>query len=157
MYKILFFITLLSISTLAFAQPEGGKRGEKLEALRIAFITERLSLTAAEAQVFWPVYNEHHTKQKEIRSLMKEAGKAADATTDAEIEKVIAAHFDSEQRLLNLQKEYYAQLKKVLPLRKIMKLHRAEREFKNRILEQIGDRRDDAPAASPARPRRFRN
>jgi hypothetical protein len=156
MQKFLFFITIFTLSTFAFAQPEGGKRGEKLEALRIAFITERLNLTAAEAQVFWPVYNEHHNKQKEIRGQAKDAAKNADAATDAEIEKIIAAHFDTEQRLLNLQKEYYTQLKKVLPLRKIMKLHRAEREFKNRILEQIGDRRDDAPAPLQ-RPRRFRD
>ena len=157
MQKTLFFIILLSFSSLALAQPEGGKRGEKLEALRIAFITERLSLTAAEAQVFWPVYNEQHTKQKEIRNQAKDLTKTSDTATDAEMEKAIAAHFDTEQRILNLQKEYYAQLKKVLPVRKIMKLHHAEREFKNRILEQIGDRRDNPLAAPPARPRRFRN
>jgi hypothetical protein len=154
MKKNLFFIFFVLTSVLAFAQPDG-KRGEKLEALRIAFITEKLSLTPQEAQVFWPVYNEHHAKMKEIRSQNKDAAKNADAATDAEIEKIILTHFDAEQRALTLQKEYYVQLKKVLPMRKILKLHHAERDFKNRLIEQISERRDEG--APPVRPRRFRN
>jgi hypothetical protein len=157
--KFLCLIVFAISSSLAFAQPGegGGKRGEKLEALRIAFITEKLSLTPQEAQVFWPVYNEYQTKLKEIRAQGKMEMKNFDTATDAEMEKVVTAHFDAEQRTLNLQKEYYLQLKKVLPVRKIMKLFRAERDFKNRLLEQIGDRRDDAPPPPPMRPRRFRN
>lgn len=152
----LFFIAFLLATTLALAQPDGGKRSDKLEALRIAFITEKLSLTPQEAQVFWPIYNEHHTKMREIRNQNKGATKNADVATDAEIEKIILAHFDSEQRVLTLQKEYYVQLKKVLPMRKILKLHQAERDFRNRLIEQIGERRDDG-VPPPARPRRFRN
>jgi Spy/CpxP family protein refolding chaperone len=46
-------------TTPIFAQgppADGGDKGEKIEALRIAFITQELQLTPQEAQKFWPVY-----------------------------------------------------------------------------------------------------
>jgi Spy/CpxP family protein refolding chaperone len=165
----LFLVFSLCISSLtAFAQQQApppeeggrqGKRGEKVEALKIAFITEKLNLTTAEAQQFWPIYNEHHAKMREIRAPLKDA-KNLDTMTDAEAEKMMATYFDVEQRALNLQKEYFGQLKKVLSVRKIAKLHRAEREFKNRLIDHIGGGNGDAAPPQqrrnpppPARPR----
>jgi Spy/CpxP family protein refolding chaperone len=149
-HTLILTIVLSTLSQNAFAQqpdndpPSRGKRGDKVEALRIAFITEKLNLTPAEAQQFWPVFNEHHAKMREIRAPLKDA-KNVDSMTDAEVEKMIANYFDIEQRTLNIQKEYYIQLKKVLSVRKVAKLHKAERDFKNRLIEHIGGNSDAAP------------
>ena len=48
------------------AQDGDKTRAEKIEALKIAFITQKLQLTTDEAQKFWPVYNQY---ENEIRSL----------------------------------------------------------------------------------------
>ena len=60
-----FTLISLFITTQLFAQP-GNKPGnsssqdrhEKIEQLKITFITRELNLTSSEAQQFWPVYNE---------------------------------------------------------------------------------------------------
>ena len=64
-------------SLLSFAQREGhghqmGENKEKLKAHKIAYITERLQLTPAEAEKFWPVYNELEAK---CRLLKRNSGR----------------------------------------------------------------------------------
>jgi hypothetical protein len=49
----LFLITLLFTVTFSFSQ--GKERRDKIKSLKVAFLTERLELSAKEAQQFWPV------------------------------------------------------------------------------------------------------
>jgi len=44
---------------------------EKIEAQRVAFITQELDLTPDEAKVFWPVYNEYDAKRHEFKKTFK--------------------------------------------------------------------------------------
>ncbi len=161
----LFLAFFLSFSLVAMAQPPEGRPprdrpdGKRIEALRIAYITEKLQLTSAEAQVFWPVFNEYQAKLKEARKQSR-LDELNDNSSDADIEKAAAAYFDAETRIIALQKEYFVQLKKVLPLKKVAKLYKIEREFKARLLEHIGKRHrdnnsddDDMPPPPPRKRR----
>ncbi|MDG1159828.1 MAG: hypothetical protein P8N19_10080, partial [Flavobacteriales bacterium] len=51
---ILLTLALSTVFTNMNAQED---RKEQIEQLRVAFISEELSLSAEEAQVFWPVFN----------------------------------------------------------------------------------------------------
>ena len=66
MKRILLFITLLTGSfSFAYAQADeqdAGKRAEKIQALYIAYITQQLNLTEAEAQKFWPLHKQYDKK-----------------------------------------------------------------------------------------------
>ena len=44
-----------------------GQGNEKIEQLKIAFITKHLKLTTEEAQKFWPVYNQYEAEKKQVR------------------------------------------------------------------------------------------
>ncbi len=46
--------------------PDEEIRAEKIQSLKIAFITQKLQLTPDEAQKFWPVYNQY---DKEVHSI----------------------------------------------------------------------------------------
>ena len=59
-------ISLFLIALNAKAQTETKK--DKIKVLKVAFITNELSLTTDEAVKFWPVFNVFEAKQKEIRS-----------------------------------------------------------------------------------------
>lgn len=57
-------------SAMAQDQPEteqDPKTVEKINALRIAYISEKLGLTTEQAEKFWPVYREFSDKRKELR------------------------------------------------------------------------------------------
>jgi hypothetical protein len=61
--RCLLLVVLLATSAAAWAQdgPGPGHKGERLAQLenaKIAFITNRVTLTQEQAQKFWPLYNE---------------------------------------------------------------------------------------------------
>ncbi|HLG04086.1 MAG TPA: hypothetical protein VI731_10860, partial [Bacteroidia bacterium] len=49
-----------------------GTGAERVQALKVAFITKHLNLTPAEAEKFWPVYNEYQDKREAVRRLQQE-------------------------------------------------------------------------------------
>jgi len=67
--KIAWILLPLVITTAAFGQGPGEdkEKDDKIEALKVGFITKELNLTASEAEKFWPLYNEMDGKMKEIR------------------------------------------------------------------------------------------
>ncbi len=154
MKKIIVFLLISCLSIVAIsAQPEhrGNKpKGnttpemrEKMEAYRVAFITEKLELTAEEAQQFWPIFNEREAQLKSIKKEQRKHRKNTDfaSLTDAEIQVMIDHHFDFKQRELDIDREYTAKFAKVLPLKKVVMLHRLEREFKQKILSEFRKRK----------------
>ena len=67
MKRITLFFIGFAFVLPAFSQQMRDKVEEKVKIQRIAFITQRLSLTETEAQQFWPVFNEFTEKLQQIR------------------------------------------------------------------------------------------
>jgi hypothetical protein len=116
-----------------------GNGNEKIEALKIAFITKRLQLTADEAQKFWPVFNQYEAEKKQIREStvgtikqLKEDGEF----TNAEAEQTITRYVEFKSRDLELTKKYIAEFRKILPAVKVAKLVTAEEHFKKMLMKQ---------------------
>ena len=120
------------------------KQKEKIEAQRVAFITEKLQLTPAEAQVFWPVYNEYDNKRHELNKGFrnhKGSEKEIDALTDKEALELADQQLVEAQKMLDLRKEYHNKFKSVLPAKKLLKLYESEREFQKHLIDRIkGDK-----------------
>ena len=141
MKKITFFLVSFAFMSTAFSQQIREKMEEKVKIQRIAFITQRLSLTETEAQQFWPIFNEYTDKLQQIRKQPKQE-KPFDELADADVEKMIAAQFDRESRELDLKKEYFQKLKKALSVKKIAKLYKAERDFRGELVKQLQEMRE---------------
>ena len=71
-YILILFVMIGSFSGLK-AQDGDETRAEKIQALKIAFITQKLQLTADEAQKFWPVYNQYDNEIRIFNSIIKMA------------------------------------------------------------------------------------
>ena len=138
-------IVMLLIQFGALAQPphEGKEshqeRRKKIQAMKVEFITTKLAMTPAEAQKFWPVYNEFNEK---LHQLEKERRKATHASrdielSDKEMEALIQMNFDTDQKILDLKREYDLMFKKVLSIQKVGKLYMAEAEFKHELLRKM--------------------
>ena len=119
------FTCLIMAANLMAQQPMQNRMKERVEAQRIGFITQRVNLTPEESQQFWPIYNQYTDKMQQIRSSTK-MEKTFDDMSDADIEKMIMSHMDKESRILDLRKEYYQKFKKVISVKKIAKLYKAE-------------------------------
>ncbi|MBK8502738.1 MAG: hypothetical protein IPL46_11250 [Saprospiraceae bacterium] len=116
---------------------------ERIEAQRIAFITQRVNFTPQEAQVFWPIYNEYREKEKQIKNSRSDRVEILDMDeADAEIyvDKILSL----EQQELDLKKQYFEKLKSVISSKKIIRFYAAERMFKERLLQAMNQRKNNA-------------
>ncbi len=134
---------LLSFTLPALAQmPHAGMKGERMqqiETVKIAFITRKLDLSTDEAKQFWPVYNNY---QKELEGLILQKRQAKKATnTDADAQ--LNGELDFEGRLLDLRKKYRSEFSKVIPAQKVVLLYQAEREFREQLIKQLKERRQN--------------
>ena len=66
---LIVMLTLNLISQEERHERPMGENKEKLKAHKIAFITDRLQLTPAEAEKFWPVYNEHEAAMETMHKV----------------------------------------------------------------------------------------
>ena len=118
------------------------KAQEKIKAARIAFITERLGLTPAEAEKFWPVYREFSNKRQEMKREFKMNQQKPDPnrTPEENQKEAIAEGLKLKQRELDLEKEYSGKLLDVVPAKKVVALRQAEDDFRKILLDQIQKR-----------------
>ena len=142
MKRIIFSTFFVALLFSAFTAQAQRSVNERIEAQRVAFITNRLNLTPEESQQFWPLYNEYRAKQKEINNSYKPAKQWEDMD-DAEIESQILRNFDKEEELVALKKSYYFKMKEVISVRKIARLNQAERAFKKELLREIQERKQN--------------
>lgn len=141
-------VVVVAFSTLKTANAqeelEPSKR-ERLEALKVAYLTQELSLTPEEAQQFWPLYNEMANKMRDIRKEQRgnrmDTRQNFDSMSDAELSAAIDKELAYEQQELDLKKEYNAKFKKILPIKKVAKLHASEKGFRKELLRGARDKR----------------
>jgi hypothetical protein len=111
----------------------------KIQAARVAYITDQLALTPEEAEKFWPIYREFSAKRKDLRQQLRNSKVNPDPqkTTEQNEQALVDQQFDIKQKELNLEKEYSTRLLKVISAQKLRTLPDAERRFRQMILEQI--------------------
>ncbi len=120
-------------------QVKDPKAQEKIRAARIAYITEKLGLTPAEAEKFWPIYNEFDQKRRELRLQNKDLRRNSDPNkSQEEIEKAaIAQQHQFRQKELDLEKDYSGRLLNVISAKKVMALPRTEKDFRDLLLRRM--------------------
>lgn len=140
-------LILLMIPSAAHAQKDSAKREEmkaqkgKVEALKKEYITKELSMTEAEAQKFWPLYDElqyklHEQHQKD-RKIGKEIKDNFDKLTDAELKQKTDALFAGEAASIQLKKDYLQKYAAVLGQKRATKVLHLEREFKKELMKRM--------------------
>jgi len=144
--KKLIIISFLLAGINVFAQDDELPKNEKVEAMKVAFITEKLNLSSKEAEVFWPVYREFENEIKLVRKQMRDAAKQYKQKTNAtekEADAYVQEQLTLKQKELDVIKKYITQFKKVLPAQKVARLLSLEQEFKALLLKKLKDRRND--------------
>jgi hypothetical protein len=140
---ILSFVLFTTVSVAQRSRP--GK--ERVEAMKVGYLTDKLNLTSEEAQAFWPVYNQYTDELEQLRNNRREnivnARENFDQMSAADLEKAVDNEIIFRQSELEVVKKFHPQFKKVLPIKKVAKLYRAEEEFKRKLLGMIGERRGE--------------
>ncbi|MFY0604868.1 MAG: hypothetical protein JXQ93_13090 [Flavobacteriaceae bacterium] len=142
--KIILF-SFLAISFGLQAQVKIKKQSrEKIHALKIAYLTDKLDLTEQEAEKFWPVYNKFDKKLQKLRTVeryklkkrIKDAG-GIEALSEKEAEIITELMLFIEKEMYDTKKAFFTSLKKVITFKKIIQLQIAEREFTRNMFRKL--------------------
>lgn len=137
------------------AQPLPQEQKDNIDAQRIGFITKQLDLTTQEAQIFWPVYNKYRSELESLRKSRATELMTAkinfDNYTDEEVSKLLDNELNYRQKEIELNRKYNEEFKKVIPVKKVAKLYRAEQLFK---INLIKDYRQDKGSGNQGGPQK---
>ena len=125
MKKTLLIITALLFclgTAMAQTPPDGdSKQQEKLKSLYVAYITQKLDLTSAEAQEFWPLHNEFDKEIKGVDINLPELAR--------------------EQKVLDIKKRFEPRFTKILRTpNRVDLLFRTHGEWRRKLIERIKNR-----------------
>ena len=144
MKKYVRLMIVLGLFTFSqtFAQHHNDKR-DKMESLRIAYITEKLALSSDEAEKFWPVYREYNEKQRALKKNLKQSFQNKAATmTDKDAEELYYLELQTRQAETDLFKQYSEKIKAIIGIKKTIQLHVAEVEFRREVIDRIKDKHE---------------
>ena len=145
MKKIISVLALaMLLGVAAFAQKKDEKKDdawrEKMRAEQVAFITQELNLTEAEAQQFWPVYNDIQAKRRKAYSESFEAMKALKEAVDkdGDVKVPMENYLSAKKKLEPIEDEAVQRYSKVLPKAKVAKLILSEERFRHNQIGKLG-------------------
>lgn len=124
MKKFILYISFVFAIFNASAQADvtgmeqNSKKEEKIKALYVAYISQQLSLTADEAQKFWPVHAQYEAELKNINQ---------DNT----------AELDRQQAVLNVKKKYQGNFNRILGTERSNNFYRQDAEFRKKLVERL--------------------
>ena len=138
MKKLLLLFTITAFLRLE-AQDPSPEAMEKIEAARIALISERLELTPEQAEKFWPIYREFGKQRQEIRREFDQARRTFDPNKASEEEnkKMLDMANSVKEQQLRLEREYSDRILKVITTRQLNNLRKAENDFKDMLIRRI--------------------
>jgi len=141
--SITLIIGLILSTFIAGAQNPGQ---ERLNSYKIAFLTNRLKLTPSEAEKFWPVYNEFQEKRLEIQQervkLNMMFNQEGSSMTDEQLIELGDKLIELEVAETELSMKFHQALKGILPPVKIIRLYQAENQYRQQLLKELQERRE---------------
>ncbi|MCK0159910.1 hypothetical protein [Allomuricauda sp. F6463D] len=140
--RALILCTLFFGTFLMHAQ---GPVRDRIKTLKVAFITERINLTSEEAQLFWPIYNEHEeTKDNmrkkewaELQTNISRAQELSNSESEKLLDNILVLQFNKQKA----EQDFLSKLRTVIPAKKVLLLIKAEEDFKKQLLRQYRKRR----------------
>jgi hypothetical protein len=131
-----YFLTcfiLISFIGSSFAQSQSkDSRFQQIEAAKVAYISKQLELTPAEAQKFFPIYNEYRKEMYQITHNKKGDQSNFKHKQGNELE------FDS--KVLACKKKYRERFATVIPVSKASRFFEVEREFREQLFKELKNR-----------------
>jgi hypothetical protein len=138
--------------TAAWAQPSQSpnnaeKRKEKVETLKRSYYSEKLELTPAEAEKFWPIYNEYSKKESELKSAWKgEKGDKKKGEAPMFTEKEALAEIDrvslNKKNHIDLEAQFLKDSMPVLGPNRTIRLAKLDTEFQRELVKRIKERKE---------------
>lgn len=138
-------IITLSFVLLTFLAPLYAQRGdyakERIHAAKMAYITDRIHLTAAQSGEFIPLYTEYEQEARAAKQPYK--AKYTKEHPDAReyiIMQYVADDLNCQEEILTIKKKYQDRFLKIISQKQIDELNMSEREFKQILIKRLKEK-----------------
>lgn len=115
-------------------------RFERIHAIKVAYITDKLHFTPQQSAQFWPLYNKYEQEVHNIRRAFFEKYKDEHNGDKATARQFIDDDLDYQQDVLDLKRKYKDDFLKIISTEQLADLYRAERDFKLMLLKELNER-----------------
>ncbi len=137
-------VLLMLTSAITQAQkPTTDEAAEKIKSLQMQYLSQKLNLSAEEAEKFWPVYKNY---TKEVETLIAEHhNKRQQDKQLSDPDDIARRNMDNdlgyEKRMYDIRSRYTNEFQRVLPARKAGAVFKSEREFRNIMINHLNNQR----------------
>ena len=136
---------LLIITSMFISVPRVyAQQDDKMERFReekIAFFNEHLALTDAEADAFWPVYEDLHNRRTKLmedeRNLLNYISCNSEFMSEQETDETIKKYITIQENRLALDKQFHNKFVEIIGKKKTMQMYSVEREFRIFLLKKF--------------------
>ena len=141
--SVLVLAALMSVAAFAQKHEKGGKNKEewrdKVRAEQVAFLTSELNLSEAEAQKFWPVYNDIQTSRRAAYKESFDAMKALEeGLQKGDAGDLLDKYIGTKKKIQDLDNESVDKYLKVLSKEKVAKLVLSQERFRHKQIGKLG-------------------
>jgi hypothetical protein len=121
---------------------------QRMQTQRVAYFTEKMSLTPAEAEKFWPIYNNYYNERENLRNeFIQKTHKKNDSgersefdvsnLSDADAKKLVA----NEAKRIEMELKLHNELTNLFSPQRVLAFYDAERSFQRELMN-TRNRRD---------------
>lgn len=143
--KLFLIISMALAFTWSAQGQEKGKKNDwqdRIKAEKIAYLTDAMDLTSAEAEKFWPVYNRAEAETRACWKLVMEAYRALEASIesgkdDKEIKDLLDKYLDAREKGDGIERKYTTEYRKILSNDKIARLYIGEENFRRQQIHKL--------------------
>jgi hypothetical protein len=140
MKRVTIFLLIMLLYPLSWTFAQNPNL-EKLNNYKIGFFTKKLNLTSAEAEKFWPVYNEYQSQRNQIQleklKINRTFNQNENSLSDAQLEEMGDKYVECLVSESNLAVAFHKKLKEVLSPAKVILYYQAENQYKMQLLNEL--------------------
>ena len=110
---------------------------EKIRSMKIAYLTDQLDISADEAKLFWPVYEDFEKKMDMLHSKEWSLIENNQSSDDVKSKETLVQLLQIEEDECRLKKEYLKKINDILGTQRLLRLKKFERDFKRELLRKM--------------------
>lgn len=134
-------VMILAVPTME-AQDRKKDWNDRWKAEKIAYITDAMGLTSAEAEKFWPIYNKCESEKRNSFKIVIDAYKALEEAlqagkSDDEINDLLNKYIEVQNFGKDIDSKYVLEYRKILSGKKVAKLYIAEESFRRQQIHRL--------------------
>jgi hypothetical protein len=134
------FIFLNSFAQTRDRNDNRPANGNRIHAIKVAYVTDRLNLTSDQSARFWPVYSTYETDLRNLRKSYFQKYKGADKSDGQVSRQFFDDNLDFQAAAVDLKRKYRDQFLNIISPQQLASLFKAEHDFNVLLMERLKEK-----------------